>query len=251
MTRDTLSKREDRALHQALASVVLTQFPNPQRKDCPETSVLLAIAKKHIPMRDPAHEHVGSCSPCFSELTEIRDALHRRNMMWAMGTAGTTVLVLAVLVAYFAFLRVGSPVRQEAVQPRSPVEIPQIEEPNRSLPPSQPGQVAAMLDLRNASVTRTVQPSRPTSNMTPIEIPRGLLALTIQLPIGSEAGSYEVEIRKANQPAIQTVPAQADIEGGITKLLLKIDTTSIEPGEYDFTWRLTNFAWRHHPIVVR
>jgi hypothetical protein len=60
-----------------------------------------------------------------------------------------------------------------------------------------------------------------------------------------------LEIRKANQPAIQTVTAQADIDAGITKLLLKIDTTSIEPGEYDFTWRLTNFAWRHHPIVVR
>src|SRR3954470_14564545 len=99
MTSDRLSKREDRALHQALASVVLTQFPNPQRKDCPESPVLHAIAKKHIPMRDPVHEHVGSCSPCFSELTEIRDALHRRNMMWTIGTAGTAVLVLAVLAA--------------------------------------------------------------------------------------------------------------------------------------------------------
>jgi hypothetical protein len=251
MTSDRLSKREDRALHQALASVVLTQFPNPQRKDCPETSVLRAIAKKHIPMRDPAHEHVGSCSPCFSELTEIRDALHRRDMMWFLGTAGTAVLVLAVFVAYFAFLRVGSPVRQEAVQPRSPVETPQVDDPNRSLPPSQPGQVAAMLDLRNASVTRTIQPSGATSSMQPIEIPRGLLAITVQLPIGSEAGSYELEIRKANQPAIQTVTAQADIDAGITKLLLKIDTTSIEPGEYDFAWRLTNFGWRRYPIVVR
>src|SRR5207245_3281552 len=101
MTRDKLPKREDRVLHRALASVVLTQFPNPERKDCPGSPVLRAIATKSIPMRDPAHEHVGSCSPCFSELTEIREALHRRNLMW-MGTAGTAVLVVAVLVAYFA-----------------------------------------------------------------------------------------------------------------------------------------------------
>jgi len=60
-----------------------------------------------------------------------------------------------------------------------------------------------------------------------------------------------MEIRKANQPAIQTARAQADIDAGITKLLLKIDTASIEPGEYDFAWRLTNFGWRHYPIVVR
>src|SRR5213594_2962479 len=115
MMRDKLSKREDRALHQALASVVLTQFPNPQRKDCPGTSVLRAIATKSIPMRDPVHGHVGSCSPCFLELTEIREALHRRSLIWATGTAGAAVFVLAFLVFYFAFHREGSPLRQEAV----------------------------------------------------------------------------------------------------------------------------------------
>src|SRR6266850_2862916 len=113
MMRDKLPKREDRALHRALASIVLTRYPNPERKECPVRSVLRDIATKSIPMRDPVHEHVGSCSPCFSELTEIREALHRRNAMWAMGTACTAVLVLAVLVAYFAFLRTDNPVRQE------------------------------------------------------------------------------------------------------------------------------------------
>ena len=124
--------------------------------------------------------------------------------MWAMGTAGAAVLVLAVLVAYFAFLRVDSPVRQEAVQPGAPTETPQRDDSIRSAPPSQPDYEMAMLDLRNASPTRTVQPSGSTSNVQPIEIPRGLLALTVQLPVGSEAGSYEVEIRKPNQPAIES-----------------------------------------------
>jgi hypothetical protein len=251
MTRDRLSKREDRALHQALASVVLTQFPNPQRKDCPDASVLRAIAKKNIPMRDPAHEHVGNCSPCFSELTEIREAIHRRNMMWATGTASAAVLAVAILVFYFGFLRVGSPFRQEAVQPRSPTGTPQIDQPNRSLPPSQPDQLAAILDLRNASVTRTVQPGGPTSSMPPIEIPRGLLTLTVQLPIGSEAGSYEVEIRRANLPVVLAATAQAQIENGITTLLVNIDTSSIAGGEYDFAWRLADFSWRRYPILIR
>src|SRR5262245_18040607 len=119
MMRDKLSKREDRALHQALASIVLTQYPNPERKDCPARSVLRDIATKSIPMRDPVHEHVGRCSPCFSELTEIRRELHRRNLTWALGTAGAAVLVLAV-VAYFAFLRVNSPIRDEATRRGGP-----------------------------------------------------------------------------------------------------------------------------------
>ena len=171
MTRDTLSKREDRALHQALASVVLTQFPNPERKDCPGTSVLRAIATKSIPMRDSAHGHVGSCSPCFSELTEIRGALHRRSVLWAMGTAATAVLILAMFA--YAFLRMGGPVRQEAVQPGAPTGNAQTNESIRSAPPSQPDYVVATLDLRNASTTRTVQPSQSNSNVQPIEIPRG------------------------------------------------------------------------------
>ena len=168
-----------------------------------------------------------------------------------MGTAGTAVLALAILVFYFGFHRVGSPLRQEAVQPRSPTRTPQVDQPNRSLPPSQPSQVAAMLDLRNASVTRTVQPSGATSNMPLIEIPRGLLALTVQLPIGSEAGSYEVQIRKPNQPATTTGKGQALIENGITKLPINVDTSSIQPGEYEFVWRLAYFSWRRYPILIR
>src|SRR5262245_11491110 len=163
MTGDKLSKSEDRALHRALASIVLTQYPNPERKDCPGTSVLRAIATKSIPMRHPAHEPVGSCSPCFSELTEIRDALHRLNLMWAMGTAGAAVLVIAV-VAYFAFLRVNSPVSQEAVHSVTaggPSKTSELT-PNSSL--SQPGYDEALLDLRNATTSRTIQSSGSTLN---------------------------------------------------------------------------------------
>ena len=86
--------------------------------------------------------------------------------------------------------------------------------------------------------------------MPPIEIPRGLLALTIQLPVGSEAGPYELEIRKPNQPAMGAAKAQATIENGITKLPINVDTSSIQPGEYEFAWRLADFSWRHYPILI-
>jgi hypothetical protein len=94
-----------------------------------------------------------------------------------------------------------------------------------------------------------VEPS--TSKIERIEIPRAVLALTIQLPLGSDAGRYEIEVRKSNQPAIMAAEGQATIENGTTKLLVQIDTTSIPPGEYDFAWRLTGFSWRNHPILIR
>src|SRR6267142_4360921 len=120
MTGKKRTRGQSREFFRALQSVVLTRFPNPERKDCPGSSVLRAIATKSIPMHDPAHEHVGSCSPCFSELTEIRHALHRRNLIWAMGTAGAAVLVLGVFVGYFVFLRVDNPVGQAVVRPGAP-----------------------------------------------------------------------------------------------------------------------------------
>jgi len=245
MTRDRLSKREDRALHQALASVVLTQFPNPQRKDCPETSVLRAIAKKSIPMHDPAHEHVGNCSPCFSELTEIRAALSRRRLMWSMGTASAAVVVLA-FVAYFAFIRLESPIRQEAIQPVSPPPG-SLATANSQTPEYQ----VAVLDLHTASTSRTVQPLTPESNRRPVEIPRGLLELTIHLPVGSEAGSYEVGIRLRTQPTTSISSGEARITEGTTKLTVKIDTRVYSPGEYDIAWRPTGFDWRYYPVFIR
>src|SRR5437762_532613 len=98
---------------------------------------------------------------------------------------------------------------------------------------------------------RTVQPSGSTSNIQPIQIPRGLIALTVQLPVGYEAGYYELEIRKPNQSATRTTKAQATIEHGITKLPINLDTRSIRPGEYEFAWRLAHFSWRHYPILIR
>jgi hypothetical protein len=75
------------------------------------------------------------------------------------------------------------------------------------------------------------------------------LALTVQLPIGSEAGSYEVGIRQPNQPMIRSAKGKATIESGITKLL--IDTRSLQPGDYEFAWRLPEFSWMNYPILIR
>jgi hypothetical protein len=261
MMRDKLSRREDRALLKALRAVVLTQFPNPDRKDCPGTPILHAIATKRISMFDSAHEHVGSCSPCFKELSEIRRALQRRKIfLWAMGTTGTAIVVLAVWLTYFGFPRVDTPVQPQTVQ---------TERPGETTPPVQPGGVGptttpiqsapspevkyeiTLLDLRNASATRTVEPANSDPSLRPHAIPRGLLALTVQLPIGSDSGLYEVQIRDSNQQPIQTAKGQATIENGITKLSIHLDTRSIRPGEYEFAWRLGDFSWRQQTIVIR
>jgi hypothetical protein len=223
MMGDHLSKREDRTLHRTMESVILTQFPNPERKDCPGTPVLLTIAKKRISMTDPALDHAGRCSPCFAELTNIRRAIRKQNVAWITGTAAAAVILLAVLLGYFGFQKDKTPT-----------------------PAAQ--QVAAVLDLRNASATRSVQ--SPRSEQLPIEIPRGLLRLTIDLPTGSEAGSYEVQIRKPDQTANLGVNGQASIKNGITELTVEINTTSLTGGPYDFGWRMPGADWRYYAVLI-
>src|SRR5437879_1561662 len=102
MASERLSKKEDRALHSALASVVLTAFPNLERKDCPGRETLLAIARKKLPMRDPAGHHVTRCSPCFSELRGIQSHIRRQRTVW-LTAAAAAVLIAVTMVAYLAF----------------------------------------------------------------------------------------------------------------------------------------------------
>jgi len=221
---DHLSKRDDRTLHQTLESVVLTQFPNPERKGCPGTAVLRTIAKKRISMQDPALDHAGRCSPCFAELTEIRSSIHKQNVFWITGTAAAAVVLLAVLLGYFGFQTAKSPTPE-------------------------PQRIAVLLDLRNASANRAIQ--GPGSEQPPIEIPRGLLTLTINLPIGSEAGSYEVKIRRAGQPTSISGSGQANIKSGITELMVEIDTSSLPSGPYEISWRMPGVDWRNLAIQIR
>ena len=255
--RDKLTRREDRALLKALRELFLNQFPNPERKDCPGSPALEAIATKRISMVDPVHDHVGSCSPCFGELTQMRDSLQRRKLVWAFGTASTAVLVIAALLTYFGTPRIGNMVRPNAGQIESPVRpadqpgapiLPEASRPTQS--PPKPQYELATLDLRDASATRNIAP--PGTTAPRLEIPRGLLALTVQLPVGSEAGSYEVELRRPDQSTVAVATGgQATIGTGSTTMLIHIDTSSISVGEYDFAWRRAEFSWRNYPILIR
>jgi len=256
MMRDTLSRREDRALLKALRELARTRFPNPDRKNCPGTSVLHAIATKRISMVDPAHEHVARCSPCFRELMDMRRTLQRRRMFfWAMGTTATATVLFGIWLTYFGSRGPDGTVRPPVARSESPSESSRAVQPGNAAqtpaptPPPQPNE--ALLDLRNASVSRSVGSLESNSNMPPIEIHRGLLALTVQLPTGSDVGLYEVEIRDSNQQPIRAARGRAEFQNGITKLLLNVDLQSVRPGEYEFRWRPADLSWRSHQILVR
>lgn len=47
--------------------------PNPARIGCPPRDVLTAIARKELPIDDPAHDHLANCSPCYREFRALQN----------------------------------------------------------------------------------------------------------------------------------------------------------------------------------
>jgi hypothetical protein len=229
MSEEKLSRRQDRMLLKGLESVVLTQFPNPERKGCPGTDVLRLIARKKLPMRDPVHEHVGECSPCFRELLEMRAAIRRKRTLTAGGAA--TLLVLAALLGYNTF-------KPRDVMPRADTTTAPLSE-------------SVSLDLRDFQTTRSAPPTSGNQPSAIPRVPRRRLALTVYLPIGSLVGQYEVQIENIGQASLATGLGNAVIENGITTLRVNLDTTSIPEGEYRLGLRQTGLSWRQYPIVIQ
>jgi hypothetical protein len=229
MKEEKLSRRQDRMLFKALESVVLTQFPNPERKGCPGTDVLRLIARKKLAMRDPVHEHVGECSPCFSELLELRATIRRKRTLKA--ATGAMVIVLAGLAGYYTFQSPGLT--------------------TRTVTPAVPLSDSVSLDLRDFQTTRSESTAPGTQPSTIPLVPRGRLALTIYLPIGSLEGQYEVQIENTGRPSLAAGLGNAVIENNITTLHVNLDTTSIPEGEYRLGLRQTGLSWRQYPIVIR
>ena len=56
------------------------QFPNPERKGCPDEDVLQALAEDRIAPNDPALLHVGSCSECYTEYLHLQREIEEEKL---------------------------------------------------------------------------------------------------------------------------------------------------------------------------
>lgn len=226
MGDEELSRRDDRRLHRALKSVLLTEFPNPGRTGCPGPDILQAIAGKRLPMRHAAFEHIGKCSPCFAE---VRD--HRRHIQLRR-----IVSISGIGIAIFVAFAIGLSFRQSLHN--SPDATPSAANQNMSL------------DLRPYSVTRSEVPSGAVS-LPPLQMGRAVIALAVYLPVGAEEGTYEVQIQKDAVPVIIVPPADAQIENHVTTLRINLDARPLKAGDYQLALRQIGLSWRFYPLTIR
>ena len=210
--------------------------PNPTRAGCPPHDVLLAVARKKLPIGDPAYEHLAKCSPCYLEFRRIQQSgrqstrLMTSRAVW--GAAAAAVVLLAAGSVWI--LR---PVHN-AVRPADSIAA------TNSTAVAQPMQV----DLRKYAASRTDQQNRTGE---PVTLTRSNLNLTILLPVGSEPGRYDVQLLDSALRSRTSSTGQADIKNFVTTLQTTMDLSSVTPGTYQLALRHDGDDWRLFPATLK
>jgi hypothetical protein len=80
---------------------------------------------------------------------------------------------------------------------------------------------------------------------------RGIDEVSVYLPEGSRAGTYEVAIFREDlgEPLVSTT-SQATLEKDMTVLNAALDLSRIPAGRYLFGIRLPGIEWSYYPMVV-
>lgn len=219
--QEEFNKEEKRVLD-LLAQGLSHEFPNPQRVGCPDSAVLTGIAFRKLRLAEvePWLEHLGSCSPCFHEFTELRKkATSRRRRRTQAWLAVAAVLIFAV--AGWLWMRT-----QHSVQPPE----------------------TAVLDLRDLSVARGQNPTQ--TDQRPLEIHRSAKHLILDLPIGSKEGAYDLALLSDTGAQITAAIGTAQLQDHIVSLRADVDVSRVKPGLYFLALRQPGLEWTKYLVRV-
>src|SRR2546428_5769466 len=207
--------------------------PNPTREGCPPPELLMRLARRELPIGDPAYDHFAKCSPCYKELRTLQQADAAKSAAAAkrrqMTIGAAAVLAVAIAGSWVAL--------------RRPGDANRITEPTT---PSAPQ--SARLDLRPLSVTRS---EGQKVEAAPLVVPRGRVNATILLPVGAAPGEYDVRILDADLRTRAAARGSAEIRNYITTLEAVIDVSALEAGDYQLALRRDGGEWQMFPLRVR
>jgi len=224
-------RRNEADLLRVATKAVPSDFPNPERLSCPEASTLQAIAggRLSLPDVDDIVDHIATCSPCFSAYNGYRKERRSRSYRRRFSAV---VVVLAVAAASWYFGReVLSPKRQ------APPQIAEV------------SPVTAALDFHDSTAERSDQTPSPKPQETP-HLRRALLNLQIQLPLGTEDGSYAVQFRNGAGEVVVESAGAVKWDGTTETLSTRIDLRTLVPGQYTIAVRKGTASWHQYPVVL-
>jgi hypothetical protein len=203
------------------------EFPNPDRIGCPDRKVLRDIALHRMPLAqaESYFPHLTTCSPCYRDFCDIRDAalVRRKRTLFAVAA---TILVIGSI---FSGVWIERHHEQQFAR-------------------------AAIIDLRNFSVPRG---SGPPPGSLPLQIRWTASRLTIYLPLGSSEGRYDVRIVSPSGAVIAMTNGAAKIQDHATVLVVPISTSSTSTGHYVLQIRKNEpedkggLDWNSYPLELR
>jgi hypothetical protein len=160
--------------------------------------------------------HFSSCSPCFQEFTQFRTqtVVRRRTQIWL---AAAAVFIFAI--AGWLWVRTR---------------------------PSAQTATVVVLDLRGRATVRGENP--PEINQLPLEVSGNAKTLTLELPIGSNEGAYDVVLVNPSGTELFRASATAKLEDHIVVLRVDVDLARISPGSYFLGLRQRGTEWTRFPI---
>lgn len=207
-------------------------FPNPEREGCPGREVLAALARERGSMDDPAYQHIRRCSPCYIEFRQLQRAAadSPTSAVTSLGPEAPprSRWLLVGLAAVLLLLGLGAAIWRTW------------------LPVTQPVSVQAELDLRPYGASR----GDGGNGAKPLVVRRGVVALVLILPTGSEPGKYDIQILDSDLNSILAVTAQAALRQYQTELRTELPLSAVRPGRYQLAIRYGNERWRLFPLEV-
>jgi len=113
------------------------------------------------------------------------------------------------------------------------------------------GQIATVvvLDLRGRANLRGENPSA--TGQPPLEVPRHARTLNVELPIGSNEGTYDVAVLNLSATELFRTTATAKLENHVVVLRADVDLAGISPGAYFLGVRQTGLEWTRFSIELR
>lgn len=114
--------------------------------------------------------------------------------------------------------------------------------------PSAQTAAVVVLDLRGRATVRGESPTD--ASQRPLEIPHGARQVQLELPVGSNEGTYDLALLNANGAELFRSTGTAKLEDHIAVLRAEFDLSGVSPGSYFLGLRQQGMEWTRFPIRV-
>jgi hypothetical protein len=201
--------------------------PNTTRTGCPGNDVLRSASRRALPIDHPVFEHLARCSICYKEFRQLQQPVRVPSRLRPAFAAAAVVLMAVVGVTHFGRNRV--------------IGLPGDTQTNAATQP-------LLIDYRGESTTRSEAGDPARKSVT---VPRANLEATILLPVGSEAGQYELRLVDGAKRSRLAKEEPATLKEFAVRMDVNLDLRSLPSGVYTLEIRRPGEDWDPHPLVIR